>query len=70
MHAYHKDTEKRPDTLTSGDHVYNPTSKAWEPVTSAYWSEQNQVFVVNCGPLGHVIHTYGARVKVTARRYY
>jgi hypothetical protein len=60
----------RPDTLTKGDYVFNPLSNHWEPVQDAYWSEQNQIYVVWCGPLGHVLHTYGKDCKVNRQRCY
>jgi hypothetical protein len=60
----------RPDTLTSGDFVFNPLSAKWEPVRDTYWSEDTQRYVVWMGPLGHVMHTYGASEKVNRQRYY
>lgn len=60
----------RPDTLTKGDYVYNPSSLCWEPVQDAYWSEAIQRYVVYCGPMGGAMHLYGASEKVNRQRYY
>lgn len=60
----------RPDTLTKGDYIFNQSSKSWEPVKDAYWSEEQQIYVVYCGPQGGAMHTYDHGVKVTRQRYY
>ena len=60
----------RPDTLTKGDYIFNPSSNKWEPVKDAYWSENIQRYVIYCGPMGGAMHTYGAGVKVNRQRYY
>lgn len=60
----------RPDTLTRDDYIFDPKSAKWQPVRDAYWSEDNQIFVVYCGPLGLIMHTYGPGERVTRQRYY
>lgn len=65
-----KTDKVRPDTLSKGDYIFDPNTKKWEPVKSVYWSESNQIYVVYCGALGLIMHTYGASVKVWRQRYY
>ena len=61
---------KRPDQLTSGDYIWNPSSKRQEPVKEAYWSDDSQRYVVWVGPLGMSMHLYGRGTKVLTTRFY
>lgn len=63
----------RPDELAAGgDYLFNPLSKAWEPVQEAYWSDDIQRYYVLIGPLKGYgsIQTYAQGARVTAQRYY
>lgn len=61
----------RPDTLTAKtDYVFNPSSKRWEVVFDAYWSDAQQLYIVRLGPLGSVMHLYGRGARVRTQRYY
>lgn len=61
---------KRPDQLTDGDYIFNPSSKRMEPVKNAYWSDITQNYVVWVGPLGMSMHLYSKGLKVHYQRYY
>ena len=61
---------KHPDQLTSGDYIWNPSSKQQEPVKDAYWSDDSQRYVVWVGPLGMSMHLYERGAKVLTTRFY
>ena len=65
------DATVRPDVLMAKvDYVFNPCSKAWEIVYNAYWSEDQQRFIVWLGPQGTILHVYGRGARVRRQRYY
>lgn len=60
----------RPDKLTKGDYIFSPSSKCWEPVKDAYWSEDSQRYVVWCGPLGMQLQLFDSGSLCRVKRYY